>query len=73
MTAPALDPVLATARRGDLAVVVAVCPRHGCDWREENASAEVANQYGVWDVIPSHCGVHRQTRVKVARIVKIVR
>jgi hypothetical protein len=69
----ARDPVLASAERGDLVGVVAVCPRFGCDWREEHASAEVVNEHGVRDVVPSRCGVHRDTHVRVERIVEVIR
>lgn len=66
------DPVLATAKRGDLVGVVVTCPRFDCDWREEHASAEVVNEYGVRDPLPARCRVHGLL-VKVERVVEVVR
>jgi hypothetical protein len=66
------DPVLATAKPGDLVGVEVCCPRFDCDWREPHASAEVVNEYGVCDPLPRRCPQHG-ILVKVARIVEVIR
>jgi hypothetical protein len=66
------DPVLVTAQPGDLVGVIVVCPRGDCDWREEHASAEVVNEYGVRDPLPKRCPRH-DLRVNVERIVEVIR
>lgn len=71
-TIATVDPVLATAEPGDLVGIVVVCPRHGCDWREESATAEVVNEYGVRDPLPKVCPIHG-IHVDVERIVEVVR
>lgn len=51
-------PVLIGAKPGEFVGVVVKCPRYDCDWREEHASAEVVNEYGVCDPIPRRCPEH---------------
>jgi hypothetical protein len=71
-SAATVDPVLASARPGDLVGIEVSCPRYDCDWREPLASAEVVNEYGVRDPLPSRCRVHG-LHVKVDKIVEVVR
>lgn len=66
------DPVLATARPGDLVGIEVECPRADCNWHEPHASAEVVNEYGVKDPLPLRCKVHG-THVRVRRIVEVVK
>ena len=70
--AATVDPVLATDEPGDLVGVVVSYPRFDCDWREEHASAEVVNEYGVRDPMPARCERHG-ILVRVERIVEVVR
>lgn len=66
-----IDPVLTTAKPGDLVGVEIECPRHDCDWTSL-ASAEVVNQYGVTDPVPKRCPRHHLL-VRVTKIVEVVR
>lgn len=70
--APRPDPVLVTAQPYNLVGVEVSCPVFKCEWRELHASAEVVNEYGVRDPMPSHCPKHG-IRVRVDRIVEVVR
>lgn len=65
------DPVLLTAQPGDLVGVEVSCPRWKCEWRELYASAEVVNEYGVRDPMPTRCPTHG-IHVRVDRIVEVI-
>ena len=65
------NPILLTAKPDALVGVRVKCPRYNCDWREDYASAEVVNEYGVRDPIPGRCK-KCGLPVKVERIVEVV-
>jgi hypothetical protein len=66
------DPVLVTAKPGDLVGIEVGCPRYDCDWREPHASAAVVNEYGVRDPLPLRCPRH-DLHVRTIRIVEVIR
>jgi hypothetical protein len=67
---PTPDPVLLTARPGDLVGIEVACPLFNCEWKGIG-SAEVVNEYGVKDPLPKCCPTHG-LHVNVTRVVEVV-
>jgi hypothetical protein len=70
---PEPHPVLqdAVARSARFVGCEVKCPRYDCDWREDLASAEVVNEYGVRKPMPARCKVHGLP-VVTDRIVEVI-